>query len=186
MLHHGSLRAQRTSAFQAALRYIQNHDDPNEERRIACTEDGVVGISGTKVIEAKTVASKPEKIYFGAVAFAKERYDIDISSTDMRQRFGQIIQKYNVQKRVLKNDKNEFREIDNCAEASLWMTLEGLHSRNTGPGEAPRHLHTHRKKSMIWVFEIDSHFRPKEDSPCRNCQQWVRQEFGGLNGTKSL
>ncbi len=55
----------------------------------------------------------------------------------------------------------------NCAEAHLWLTL--IERRIP-----PRFV-------SIWVVKVDRKGRTKEDSPCPNCQQWVRKEFASVN-----
>jgi hypothetical protein len=55
----------------------------------------------------------------------------------------------------------------NCAEAHLWLTL-------VEAGQTPRDID-------VWVVKMDRRKRVHPDSPCANCQQWVRSEFKSLN-----
>jgi hypothetical protein len=104
------------------------------------------------------------------IDLASKLYHVDLKAEGLVERFNAMIQGYGFK-------KVEKRNADVCAEAHLWMTLVGLYSRGAQQRHPhPRHLH-------IWVYEIDSHNRPKEDSPCHNCLQWVRREFRTVNGT---
>ena len=150
-------------AFKAAQRYLQFNQAPLSSTRVAFAH-GVIAISGNT------------NQRMGAGAFALQKYKVDLSSEDLLRRFNAMIQSYNVK-------KAELWDIDNCAEAHLWMTLTGLHARYALEGQAPRHRHPHPKHLNVWVYEIDRKNRPKEDSPCLTCRQWVRREFLTVNGT---
>jgi hypothetical protein len=150
-------------AFKAVQQYLQFNETPLQSTRVAFA-DRVIAISGDKIRRG------------GAGEFARERYDVDLSSPDLVRRFNAMIQSYNVK-------QSELWSVDNCAEAHLWMTLTGLHARYALGGQAPRHLHPHPKQLNLWVYEIDRKNRPKEDSPCLTCRQWVRREFLTVNGT---
>ena len=150
-------------AFKAAQRYLQFNDVPLDSTRVAFA-DGVIAISG----------DKNKKM--GAGDFARQEYKVDLSSEELVKRFNAMIQRYNVR-------QAEIWSVDNCAEAHLWMTLTGLYARYSLKGQAPRHLHLHPKQLNVWVYKIDRKNRPKEDSPCLTCRQWVRREFLTVNGT---
>jgi len=142
--------------------YLQHADlqKKDYERRLAYSE-GIVALSGEKG---------------RAIDLARDLYKIDLNSGELRHQFETMIQSYGFQK-ATKLDAHV------CAEAHLWMTLVGLHSKYVRESQAPRHRYSHPRHAHIWVYEIDGKFRPKEDSPCPNCQQWVRKEFCTVNGT---
>jgi hypothetical protein len=150
-------------AFKAAQRYLQFNEAPLETTRVAFA-DGVIAISG----------DKNKKM--GAGDFCKQEYGVDLSSEEVVKRFNAMIQSYAVK-------QMEIWKIENCAEAHLWMTLTGMHAKYLIEGQAPRHRHGHPKQLHLWVYEIDRKNRPKEDSPCLTCRQWVRREFLTVNGT---
>ena len=150
-------------AFKKAQQYLQFNQAPSPTTRVAFAHD-VLAISGSK---------NPR---MSAGAFALQQYGVDLSSEDLTRRFNAMIQKYNVK-------KAEVWDVDNCAEAHLWMTLTALHARYALEGQSPRHRHPHPKHLHVWVYEIDRKNRPKEDSPCQTCRQWVRREFLTVNGT---
>ncbi|MCH2201426.1 MAG: hypothetical protein MK102_05630 [Fuerstiella sp.] len=75
--------------------------------------------------------------------------------------FHAMLKKHNVQK--LTN-----HDPINCAEAHLWLRLVDM-------SQLPRHLDVYVAKKQTGKP------RAKRDSPCRNCQQWARQEFHSLN-----
>ena len=59
------------------------------------------------------------------------------------------------------------RNPHNCAEAHLWLSL-------VKAGKKP-------KKIDSWVVKQSKNDKLKQDSPCPNCQQWVRKEFKSFN-----
>ncbi len=136
-------------------------DDPREKNRRLAYADGVIAISGKSGLE-----------------LAKRMYEIDVEMPELKQRFDAMLLTHGHVKPT-----PEFREPAVCAEGRLWITLTGLHSRSAREGLPPRHLHGHPRHLHLWVYEIDCKYRPKEDSPCENCRQWVRSEFLTLNGT---
>lgn len=148
----------RHPAYKKIQTYLDHKEVDSPTRRIAFA-DGVVAISG-----------------MAGVRLAAEQYGIDLESEGIVERFLGIMRAYGV-------SKEEVWDLDACAEAHLWMTLAGRHSRYVEEGQAPRHRHRHPRHLDAWVFEIDGKNRPKEDSPCRNCRQWVRREFQTVNGT---
>ncbi len=140
--------------------YLLHHDGIQSQRRLAYA-DGVIAMSGG--------AGE-------ALALARDLYGVDLHAEGLIARFLGMVRGYGFEKR-------EVWDAHFCAEAHLWMTLSALHDRNIGQGQAPRHLHPHPRHLHAWVYEIDRKLRPKEDSPCRNCRQWVRKEFQTVNGT---
>ena len=145
--------------LQEYLRGRERRERPSEiERRLAYA-DGVIAISGAP-----------------GIALACNRYGLDLAADGLIQRFHVMVDEYGFQ-------RAEDRKPDVCAEARLWMTLVGLHSRHLRDRQAPRYGHPHPRHLHAWVYQIDRKNRPKEDSPCRNCRQWVRQEFQTVNGT---
>lgn len=133
-------------------------DDRLTSRRLAYA-DGVVAISGQPGVE-----------------LAGDLYDVDLASEHLLERFYAMANDHGYEQALR-------RPADVCAEGHLWMTLTGLYLRNYADHQQPRHLHRHPRHLHAWVFQIDSNNRPKEDSPCQNCHQWVRAEFLSLNGT---
>ncbi len=138
--------------------YLQQSDLHGTERRLAYA-DGVVAISGIKGIE-----------------LARDLYKVDLRSAELLRQFHAMLGGFGFAKALN-------READVCAEAHLWMTLVGVHSKSLQASQPPRHRHSHPRHLHVWVYEIDRKNRPKEDSPCQNCRQWVRQVFLTLNGT---
>lgn len=158
-------------ARKTVRNFLQHHDDETKplfgtERRIACT-DGVLAISGVKSDSERGLAG---------LEFALTRYSITMDSKELLAAFDAMVAGYGYR-------QAEARPASVCAEARLWMTLLALHRESYGPGLTPRHRHAHPRHLHLWVFEIDGHNRTKEDSPCRNCRQWVRHEFRTVNGT---
>ena len=106
-------------AFKAAQQYLQFNQAPLESTRVALAH-GVIAISG----------DKNKKM--GTGDFARQQYNVDLSSEELVRRFNAMIQRYNVK-------QAELWSVDNCAEAHLWMTLTGLHAKYAIEGQAPRH-----------------------------------------------
>jgi hypothetical protein len=151
--------------------FLLGYDDETKplfgtERRIACA-NGVLAISGEKSNSDNGLAGRE---------FALTRYHVALDSKDLLVAFQAMVERYGFR-------EAEKRPPHVCAEARLWMTLVALHTRSYGPGQSPRHRHPHPRHLHLWVFEIDGHNRTKEDSPCRNCRQWVRNQFQSVNGT---
>jgi hypothetical protein len=138
--------------------YLRGAELHGSDRRLAFA-DGVIAISGNHGSTLKHQVSK---------------LSLDIGS--LLVRFEAMIAGYGFK-------LAEDRPAHVCAEAQLWMTLVARHVRPTGDGQSPRHLHLHPRHLDVWVYEIDRKNRPKEDSPCLNCRQWVRKEFRTVNGT---
>jgi hypothetical protein len=131
----------------------------NQPQRRLAYADGVIAISGA-----------------AGVQLAQDLYDINVTAPELLQRFNAMLQSFGYEQSLA-------RTADLCAEGRLWITLTGLHSRSAREGLPPRHRHGHPRHLHVWVYEIDRKNRPKEDSPCDNCKQWVRAEFLTLNGT---
>jgi hypothetical protein len=140
--------------------YLQRQDNDlfGSLRRLAYA-DGVMAISGQPGVE-----------------LASELYKVDLTSHALLHSFRAMIHGHGF-------EQAERREAEVCTEARLWMTLAALHLQCIGQGHAPRHRHLHPRHLHVWVYEVDSKNRPKEDSPCKNCRQWVRKEFRSVNGT---
>jgi hypothetical protein len=162
-------------AFKAAQAYLLFYRHPRETTRVAFAH-GVIAISGEKRPKRGGADLDQDRPKLDAGDFALRQYKVDIHSEEVVRRFTAMISKYNVK-------RAENWDIDNCAESHLWMTLIALHSRYALAGQSPRHLHPHPKELHLWVYEIDRKNRPKEDSPCHTCRQWVRREFLTVNGT---
>lgn len=137
--------------------FLQDGEFHKTERRLAFS-DGIIAMSRGRRDEG--------------LRLAMELYQVDLRGGGYIEQFAAMVQNYGFK-------KAENREADICAEAHLWMTLVALQAQ----GGHRRHRHPHPRHSHVWVYQIDSHNRPKEDSPCKNCQQWARAEFMTLNGT---
>lgn len=146
-------------AFKRIQLYLQGHPETGEKRRLAFAV-GVIAMSGQEGIQ-----------------LGRDIYKLDLNSDELTRRFDAMVESYQVK-------RAELWKIENCAEARLWKTLTGLHLQNEGDGHAPRHRFVHPKYQNIWVYQIDRKFRPKEDSPCLTCRQWVRREYQTVNGTE--
>ena len=111
------------------------------------------------------------------IDLADDLHNVDLDSAVLLTRFVNMLQSHGYQQQLN-------RSADVCAEGHLWMTLTALHLKNYRSQHVqPRHRHRHPHQLHAWVFQIDRHNRPKEDSPCENCRQWVRAEFLTFNGT---
>lgn len=143
---------------QQLHREVHRDGDRLTSRRLAYA-DGVVAISGQAGIE-----------------LALDLYTLDLNDAGLMARFRKMLKSHGYQQQLL-------RPADVCAEGHLWMTLTGLYLRNYSEADQqPRHLHRHPQRLHAWVYQVDRKNRPKEDSPCLNCQQWVREEFRTFNG----
>jgi hypothetical protein len=162
-------------AFKAAQQYLQFYRTPLGTTRVAFAH-GVIAISGDTRPKSGARNSDDGRPKLGARDLALKLYKVDLASEELVRRFNVMIHHYNVK-------QAESWDMDNCAEAHLWMTLTGLHARYALSGQSPRHLHPHPKQLHLWVYEVDRKNRPNEDSPCHTCRQWVRREFLTVNGT---
>ncbi|MBA3315344.1 MAG: hypothetical protein M3552_08725 [Planctomycetota bacterium] len=144
--------------IQTYLTSNQNLFNNESQRRLAYA-DGVIAISGATGLQ-----------------LARDLYGIDVAAPELLDRFNAMLHTFGYAQAL-------GRTADLCAEGRLWITLTGLHSRSAREGLPPRHQHGHPRHPHVWVYEIDRKNRPKEDSPCENCRQWVRGEFLTLNGT---
>ena len=140
--------------------YLQRNDDLHGSTRRLAYADGVIAISGLD----------------SGIELARDLYDVDLTDQDLLERFNAMAGQHGYEQALS-------RPGHLCAEGRLWMTLVARHSRYVTEHQQPRHRHPHPRHLHVWVYQIDSHNRPKEDSPCPNCRQWVRAEFLTLNGT---
>lgn len=147
-------------AFKKIQTYLQGQDlsELRETRRLAYA-DGIIAISGGSGLKLMS-----------------KYYHIDPAAMGLFERFEAMLAGYGFRNALQ-------RPPHVCAEAHLWLTLVGRHCRHVQEKQAPRHRHAHPRHLNIWVYEIDRKKRPKEDSPCENCRQWVRKEFRTVNGT---
>ncbi len=91
---------------------------------------------------------------------------------ETREAFYAMLTKHGVEKR-------EVHIPINCAEAHLWIKLVEM-------GQSPRKLDVYvakkqRAKKRAGTKKRRGKPRAKKDSPCKNCQQWVREEFRSIN-----
>ena len=151
----------------------QNDKYLKGSRRIAGASDYervvAIAISGGK--ETKRAKNGKELDGF---SLARDKYHLELADNANMRDFKGIIEGVHFQKR-------EEWDAWECAEARLWMTLFALHSRDHG-GLVSRHVNRHPRHLWLWVYELTKTMTIKEDSPCKNCRQWVHEKFLKVNG----
>lgn len=81
-------------------------------------------------------------------------------STTIVEQFEAMLEKHEVVQTAVHNPIN-------CAESHMWMYL-------TSEGKTTKNVN-------MWVAKVSNKGKIKYNSPCPNCQQWVRLEFKALN-----